>query len=89
MYPLTLIVIIVIDFVMNKAIISPKPWRQVRRGQIWTLQKTSLYLVIPTLNPKKYGVEVGLRISQEKTSAMTVAHDQTLPSLTVGEQGIN
>ena len=41
-----------------------------------------------TNNLHEHGEKVGLRISQEKTKAMTVRQDQHLPPLTIGEQDI-
>ena len=41
-----------------------------------------------TNNLHEHGKKVGLRISQEKTKAMTVGQDHHLPPLTVGEHDI-
>ena len=41
-----------------------------------------------TNNLHEHGEKVGLRISQEKTKAMTIGQDQHLPPLTIGEQDI-
>ncbi|CAJ1057678.1 hypothetical protein Bbelb_159660 [Xyrichtys novacula] len=92
-----LLFITVIDFVMRKTVIGANHSIKWGGGRLADLDfaddlalfsHTHVALKELTNNLHEQGAKVGLRISQEKTKAMTIAQHQHLPPLTIGEQDI-